>query len=988
MLANHGGGILVYLNSSLLHTRRPDLEIFCNESIWVEVKAKNEMLLIGIFYSPTTADSQFFNSLNLNIEKAFEISKNLILVGDLNEDLLNPNYHNLKDLILVNSMKNVITEPTRQHAILDPIIIPEDFPFLDSGTIGVPDHISDHKVTYINLPFHYDTECAYNRLVWLYKKANFALLKQNISNYDWNCLTEGTLNDACNKFNDVFLSFVRSSIPSKNVLIRPDDKPWYDSEIRKVSRKRDRLKRKFNKTGNQNFLTRYKFLRNKVNNLKKHAKERFYNNLELSISEFHSNDKKQFWKIDRHFVKSNNNSSPIPPLNSFSVTGQDNYCFSLEEKADLLNRYFTSISTVNDDNASLPAFEYKCQNRLSRIVCTSNEIEILVGLLNPNKATGPDEISNKMLKAVAKEISIPLNILFNRSFMEGKFSDIWKISNVIPLPKKGDSSDPSNFRPVSLLSNISKIQERIVFKHIYNFLMENDLLYKYQSGFLPNHSTTYQLIDIYHHICQTYDNNQFSCMVFCDVSKAFDRVWHKGLIFKLKQLGLEGELLQWVSDYLSDRKQKVVIRNCSSSLRSVNAGVPQGSVLGPLLFLVYINDISESLLSLTRLFADDSSLFYSATNINDIEGIINHDLRILVRWAAKWLINFNPLKTEAILFTLRLLEHLPNITFDGTPIRFVEEHKHLGLTLSSNGQWHSHIDNIITSASKVLGIMRKLKFSFSRTALNQIFLSYILPILEYSCIVWDGCTTQNTNSLQRIQNEAARLVTGLTRSVSLENLYRECGWVSLEERRKQQKLILMYKSVNGIVPPYISDIIPPLVRETTDYPLRNQNNIAVPFCRTEISRKSCIPSSITLWNALDEETRNSPSVSSFKYQLKNRQTNSKVPSFYLTGNRYFSVLHARLRNKCSNLNSDLFRNFLSPSPFCSCSAENEDAEHYLLRCSNFIDERVTLFQTTRDFHPLNVNTLLFGGDGLSNEDNIRIFSAVQLFIKDSKRFAN
>ena len=195
--------------------------------------------------------------------------------------------------------------------------------------------------------------------------------------------------------------------------------------------------------------------------------------------------------------------------------------------------------------------------------------------------------------------------------------------------------------------------------------------------------------------------------VFCDVSKAFDRVWHKGLIFKLKQLGL-----QWVSDYLSDGKQKVVIRNCPSSLRSVNAGVRQGSVLGPLLFLVFLNDISESLLSLTRLFADDSSLFYSATNINGIEGIINHDLRILVRWAAKWLINFNPLKTEAILFTLRLLEHLPNITFDGTPIRFVEEHKHLGLTLSSNGQWHSHIDNIITSASRVLGIMRKLKFSF------------------------------------------------------------------------------------------------------------------------------------------------------------------------------------------------------------------------------------------------------------------------------------
>ena len=890
--------------------------------------------------------------------------------------------------ILINNMKNVINEPTRQQAILDPIIITEDLPFLDAGTIGVPNNISDHKATYLNLPFHYSTNYSYNRQVWLYKKANFALLKENISNYNWDCLREGTLDEACDKFNNVFLNFARSCIPSKNVLIRPDDKPWYDSEIRKMSRKRDRLRRKYNITGNQNILNRYKFLRNKVNNLKRHAKELFYNNLELSISDFHKNDKKQFWKVIRHFVKSNTSSSSIPPLNSFSVTGQNNFCFSSEEKADLLNRYFTSISTVNDENINLPVFEYKCDNRLNNIECTSNEIQTLIELLNPNKATGPDGISNKMLKAVAKEVSVPLNILFNRSFREGKFTNIWKSSNVIPIPKKGDSSDPSNFRPVSLLSNIAKLQERIVFKNVYNFLMENDLLYKYQSGFLPNHSTTYQLVDIYHHICQTFDNNQFSCMVFCDVSKAFDRVWHKGLIFKLKQLGLEGELLQWISDYLNDRKQKVVIRDCSSSLRRVNAGVPQGSVLGPLLFLVYVNDISESLLSLTRLYADDSSLFYSATNINDIEGIINHDLRIIVNWAAQWLINFNPLKTVAILFTLKLLEQQPQIMFDGTPIKFVKEHKHLGLTFSNNGQWHSHIDNIISSTSKVLGIMRKLKFTFSRAALNQIFLSYVLSILEYACIVWDGCSVQNKNSLQKIQNEAARIVTGLTRSVSLENLYRECGWVTLEERRNQQKLIFMYRSVSGLVPPYISDITPPLVHETTDYPLRNQNNITIPFCRTEISRRSCIPSSITLWNALDEDLRTSPSVASFKYQLKKRQNNSKVPSFYLTGNRYLSALHARLRNKCSNLSSDLFRNFLSPSPICSCSAENEDTEHYLFRCPNFLNERITLFHSTREFHPLNVDTLLFGDDNLSDADNTKIFTAVQTFIKDSKRFVN
>lgn len=235
---NHGGGVLAYVKSSLLHTRRPDLEIFCNESIWIEVKVKSEDYLIGLFYSPSTADSQFFNYLNLNIEKALEHSKNLVIVGDFNEDLLNPNYHNLKDVLLINSMTNVINEPTRQQAILDPIIISEDLPFLDSGVLVVPDNISDHRATYISIPFQYDTEGAFNRLIFLYKKANFVLLRQKLSNFDWDCLREGTLDEACAKFNNIFLEYVNSCIPSKNVLIRPDDKPWYDSEIRRMSKKK------------------------------------------------------------------------------------------------------------------------------------------------------------------------------------------------------------------------------------------------------------------------------------------------------------------------------------------------------------------------------------------------------------------------------------------------------------------------------------------------------------------------------------------------------------------------------------------------------------------------------------------------------------------------------------------------------------------------------------------------------------------------------
>ena len=647
---NHGGGVLMYLNSCLAHKRRPDLETYCDESIWVQLQGRDKYL-IGTFYSPKTADVNFFNNFSLNIEKALEVSKNIIIVGDLNEDLNNRNFHNLSDILIVNSLINTVISPTRQQALLDPIIVPDDVSYLDSGTIDIPEYISDHKATYIIMPTKHQRNISYTRLVWLYKRADFESLKSKIDNFDWYCLLQGTLDEATELFTSVFLKFVKQCIPSKNVTIRGDDKPWYDSEIRSFTRKRDKQKRKAIKTGNSNDWSIYKHLRNKVNNLKKHAKELFFNNLELSINDFFDNDKKKFWKIIRHFVKDKDSSSLLPPILDPDNTNQNKFGFLDSEKAEILNKYFVSISTVDDSTTHLPNSEQKCQNLLSSIECSPDEIESLIKLLNVNKATGPDIISNKMLKPVSKEISLPLSILFNRSFREGKFANLWKRANVLPLFKQGDKSLPSNYRPVSLLSGVGKIQEKLVFKHIYNHMNDNNLLYKYQSGFLPSHSTTFQLLDIYHHICQSFDNNQYSCMVFCDLSKAFDRVWHKGLIFKLKQYGINGELLNWIIDYLNDRQQRVIVKGHKSDYKPVTAGVPQGSVLGPLLFLIYINDIADSLLSLTRLFADDSSLYYSASSIADIEGIINHDLQLLAVWAKQWLIKFNPLKTETILFT-------------------------------------------------------------------------------------------------------------------------------------------------------------------------------------------------------------------------------------------------------------------------------------------------------------------------------------------------
>ncbi len=253
--------------------------------------------------------------------------------------------------------------------------------------------------------------------------------------------------------------------------------------------------------------------------------------------------------------------------------------------------------------------------------------------------------------------------------------------------------------------------ERVVYKHVYNYILDNSLLYQHQSGFLTGHSTVLQQIEIYHNICQNLDNKMSNVLIFCDISKAFDRVWHRGLISKLRSYGINGNMLKWFKDYISNRTQSVFVNSETSDIGHLSAGVPQGSVLGPLLFLLFINDITDSLGNLARLFADDTSLAYCSNNISTLETRINNDLQIINVWSKDWLVEFNPKKTKALIITNTTQPNI-NIIFDNEVVEKVENHKHLGVTLSSDGQWTTHINNICESALKQINVLRKFKKYF------------------------------------------------------------------------------------------------------------------------------------------------------------------------------------------------------------------------------------------------------------------------------------
>ena len=622
---------------------------------------------------------------------------------------------------------------------------------------------------------------------------------------------------------------------------------------------------------------------------------------------------------------------------------------------------------------------------MENISITTEDVEDIIKSLNANKAVGIDGISHKLLKGTIYSISKPLCILFNKSICQKTFPNCWKQANIIPLFKKDDKSIPSNYRPVSLLSCVGKVLERIIFKNVYNFLYSSNIFYKYQSGFVPGHSTVSQLIEMFDSVCKARERRENTCIIFCDLSKAFDRVWHEGLLFKLNQYGIRNDLLEWFQDYLNNRQQRVLIGDSYSNFLNTNAGVPQGSVLGPLLFLVYVNDLMENMSCFVRLFADDSSLQYSSPYPAEIEIVLNHDLETLITWSKLWLMKFNPNKTNAMWYSHLQGNGYPELVFDNIPLNFIDRHKHLGITFQNDYKWTYHIENLVQTASKKIAVMRSLKYKLNRTTLSTLYIVFIRPVLEYADVVWDGCNEENSEKLEKLQLDAAKIVTGLPCYASRESLYQETGWEPLKERRFRHKLTFLYKIINGNAPLYLEDLLPIMVGEISSYPLRNRNNFNTPRCRYISYEKSFFPSSINLWNNLSDDIKSCQSISQFKRKIT--QNPNSVNTFN-TGNRKISMIYTKLRYRCSTLKEHLHRVGLVLNPTCECGEGVENSEHFLLLCNKYIIQRDKMLYDIRQIivQDINANLLLFGNSELPNTINEQIYNIVCEFISTSGRF--
>ena len=609
----------------------------------------------------------------------------------------------------------------------------------------------------------------------------------------------------------------------------------------------------------------YKAARNKVNIAIQKAKKDY-------ISEEVSNDDgntRRTWKAINLLLGRKSKITGMTELKVGESILTDSYNIS-----NALNDHFSSVGAkitkgVPTTSVTPESFVKPAMSNFQFTEISVSAVYLMLSKLSVAKACGIDGISAKLLKYAAAVISDPLCTIFNKSLSSGIFPDSWKIAKIFPIYKGNIKNDPNNYRPISVLPILAKVFEKLVFDQIYSYLTENGILSKFQSGFRSNHSTLTALLQATEQWFKNIDNSFMNGVVFVDLSKAFDTVDHVILLKKLNIYGVGGESLEWFSSYLRNRVQHCMVNNTLSQARHMSTGVPQGSTLGPLLFLVYVNDLPNCLEhTAPGMYADDTQITATAETVDELENLLNKDIENLNIWLNANRLAANGTKTEFIIiasnYRLKQLLGDPKIRMNQEVIRRVSKTKLLGVVIDEKLTWEDHLNEIIIpKVLKGLRMLRELRSILTCSQMIALYQSLVLPHFDYCSTIWGNCGVVLRNKLQKLQNRAARIITRSGYEVRSTEILSSLGWCDLETRRNRQKSAVMYKVINGIAPDYLQELFVP-VNEAHNYNLRfSDMNVKIPQPHTEYLRRSLSYSGARLWNSLPSTIKSLPNLNNF-----------------------------------------------------------------------------------------------------------------------------